>query len=74
MVSGPGEPSIAIQIEVDIEPPLQQDQKLSDEQLIKLGLPTHHVHYRAGKPVRKPSGQPAGTELLAPADIQVKQL
>ena len=29
----------------------------------RLGLPVHHVHYRAG--------QPAGTELLAPEDIQV---
>ena len=69
------EPSIAIQIEVDIEPPLHQDQDLSEEQLHKLGLPTHHVHYWAGQPAhqadRQPSGQPAGTELLAPADIQV---
>ena len=35
----------------------------SDSELAKLGLPSHHVHYRAG--------QPAGTELLAPEDIQV---
>ena len=60
---------------MDIEPPLHQDQDLSEEQLHKLGLPTHHVHYRAGQPAhqaaRQPSDQPAGTELLAPADIQV---
>ena len=53
---------IAIQIEVDIEPPADTD-GLNGDQLARLGLPAHHVHYRAG--------QPAGSELLAPEDIQV---
>ncbi len=54
--------SIAIQIEVDIEPPADTD-GLDGDELARLGLPAHHVHYRAG--------QPAGSELLAPEDIQV---
>jgi hypothetical protein len=83
--------SIAIQIEVDIEPPAETD-GLDDGQLARLGLPTHHVHYQAGSKLlgaadttdsplgrtERPSrqghyraGQPAGSELLAPEDIQV---
>ena len=53
----------ALQIEVDIEPPVDDEEQLSEEQLTRLGLPAHHVHYRAGQPV--------GTELLAKEDIQV---
>jgi hypothetical protein len=83
--------SIAIQIEVDIEPPAETD-GLDYGQLARLGLPTHHVHYQAGSKLLGPAdtesslggrterpsrqgryrgGQPAGSELLAPEDIQV---
>jgi hypothetical protein len=76
---------------VDIEPPADTDE-LTGDQLARLGLPAHHVHYRAGgqpaeteglsgeQPARlgQPAhhvhyraGQPAGSELLAPEDIQV---
>ena len=36
---------LAVQIEVDIEPPPSGG--LTDEKLEKLGLPTHHVHFTA---------------------------
>jgi hypothetical protein len=83
--------SIAIQIEVDIEPPAETD-GLDDGHLARLGLPAHHVHYQAGSKILGPAdttdsplgrterpsrqghyraGQPAGSELLAPEDIQV---
>merc|ERR550532_749588 len=55
-------PAIAIQIEVDIDPPEEAADGLSREQLERLGLPSHHIHYRAGD---------AATELLNPKDIQV---
>jgi hypothetical protein len=38
---------LAIQIEVDIDPPPSGPGGLSDEKLEKLGLPTHHVHFTA---------------------------
>lgn len=60
------DPGIAIQIEVDIEPP--QETELSSQQLDRLGLPSHHVHYTAGV---LHSNQPPVAELLAPSDIQV---
>ena len=36
---------LAVQIEVDIEPPPSGG--LTDEKLEKLGLPTHHLHFTA---------------------------
>lgn len=41
-------PNLAIQIEVDIDPPPHQPNDPSDAELEKLGLPTHHVHYSTG--------------------------
>ena len=65
------DPNINIQIEVDIEPPTEGEGGLSAQQLEKMGLPSHHVHYTAGGGVRQQQQQPAGAELLAPSDIQV---
>lgn len=78
-LSSESEPNIAIQIEVDIEPPEEEADGLSKEQLEKLGLPSHHIHYKAGlgkksvndKKKSKEADHPSGTELLAPEDIQV---
>lgn len=78
-LSSESEPNIAIQIEVDIEPPEEEADGLSKEQLEKLGLPSHHIHYKAGaspngrkdKKKLKETEHPSGTELLAPEDIQV---
>ena len=47
-LSSESEPNIAIQIEVDIEPPEEEANGLSKEQLEKLGLPSHHIHYKEG--------------------------
>ena len=53
-------------IKVDIEPPEESDDdKLTEDQLAKLGLPSKHIHYTAAAE----SGNTA--ELLQPADIQV---
>ena len=49
---------------MDIEPP-EDGERLSDDQLAKLGLPSKHIHYTAA------SGAGHGAELLQPADIQV---
>ena len=38
---------MSIQIEVDIDPPPRGPNDPSDEELERLGLPTHHVHYSA---------------------------
>ena len=54
---------INIHIEVDIDPPKDQ-QKLSPEELQRLGLPPNHVHYDN---INKPHVE----ELLAPSDIKV---
>ena len=54
---------INIHIEVDIDPPKDQ-QKLSPEELQRLGLPPNHVHYEN---INKPHVE----ELLAPSDIKV---
>ena len=52
---------------MDIEPPEESDaDKLSEDQLAKLGLPSKHIHYTAAT---DNGGQTA--ELLQPADIQV---
>ena len=59
---GESQPSISIQIEVDIEPPAEAGkERLSEEELAELGLPARHVHYTAGT---------AG-EILQPGDIQL---
>ena len=78
---------INIQIEVDIEPPVDEADNLSSAELERLGLPSHHIHYRAGSTGF--SGQPGGVsagltaddrtsgglsaqpEVLAPEDIKV---
>lgn len=39
--------NLSIQIEVDIDPPPRRPDDPSDEELERLGLPTHHVHYSA---------------------------
>ena len=76
-LSSDSEPNIAIQIEVDIEPPEEEADGLSKEQLEKLGLPSHHIHYKAGlgkhsvRDKKLEAEHPSGTELLAPEDIQV---
>ena len=63
---------INIQIEVDIDPPPANQNaanQLSDEQLINLGLPAHHVHYSSSNNNKQlTSGH---EELLAPSDIKV---
>ena len=62
--------NISIQIEVDIEPPEEsEDERLSDDQLERLGLPSSHVHYTAAAAGR--ADQHNTAELLQPADIQV---
>ena len=55
---------------MDIDPPEEAADGLSREQLELLGLPSHHIHYKAGGERAGP-GHPVGTELLAPGDIQV---
>lgn len=52
---------INIHIEVDIDPPVAQNEQdqLSAAELENLGLPSTHVHYKAAE------------ELLAPSDIKV---
>merc|ERR1719410_711235 len=63
--------NISIQIEVDIEPPAETDDadKLSEDQLAQLGLPSKHIHYTAGGAADVRQHNTA--ELLQPADIQV---
>ena len=46
-VSSPDNSGLSIAIEVDIDPPPRGPDDPSDEELEKLGLPTHHVHYKA---------------------------
>ena len=52
---------LSVQIEVDIDPPPHKPGDPSDETLAKLGLPTHHVHYKAGE----------DNEILRPDDIRI---
>ena len=47
-LSSESEPNIAIQIKVDIEPPEEEAIGLSKELLENLGIPSHHIHYKAG--------------------------
>ena len=67
--SGDSGSNISIQIEVDIEPP-EDGERLSDDQLAKLGLPSKHIHYTAAAGAAD-AGQEHTAELLQPADIQV---
>ena len=60
---------IAIQIEVDIDPPANENKDLSEEQLMRLGLPAHHVHYTSRNVNKQLT--PGHEELLAPSDIKV---
>ena len=67
--SGDSGSNISIQIEVDIEPP-EDGERLSDDQLARLGLPSKHIHYTAAAGAAD-AGQEHTAELLQPADIQV---
>ncbi len=39
------DPPVSVHIEVDIDPPPRGPSDPSDEELRRLGLPTHHVHF-----------------------------
>ena len=54
---------------MDIEPP-EDGERLSEDQLAKLGLPSKHIHYTAAAGAAGGS-QEHTAELLQPADIQV---
>ena len=54
---------------MDIEPP-EDGERLSEDQLAKLGLPSKHIHYTAATGAAGGS-QEHTAELLQPADIQV---
>eukprot|EP00095_Tigriopus_kingsejongensis_P003764 snap_masked-scaffold965_size75845-processed-gene-0.0 protein:Tk03764 transcript:snap_masked-scaffold965_size75845-processed-gene-0.0-mRNA-1 annotation:"PREDICTED: pikachurin" len=58
---------VAIQIEVDIDPPPHQPNDPSDAELEKLGLPTHHVHYSTRTaPGESGSPQPGSESVIRP--------
>ena len=78
-----GDKDISIQIEVDIEPPEEGLGGLTSEQLERLGLPSHHVHYKTGqektrlkedleqhKKTKQQERIGHGAELLEPEDIK----
>ena len=76
--------SYDIHIEVDIDPPPHRPNDPSDEELERLGLPTHHVHYHSRPDgtlvsdeddddkdeVKVKAGEPAGPAQFRPANRQ----
>ena len=57
---------LAVQIEVDIEPPPSGG--LTDEKLEKLGLPTHHLHFTAA------AAQQVGQQLTSTGTTPIEGL
>ena len=68
---------INIHIEVDIDPPANEQPQLSPEELQSLGLPTNHVHFDVNNNNIKQLTSADSSEgehheeLLAPSDIRV---
>lgn len=62
---------INIHIEVDIDPPKDNNDQLSADELTRLGLPVTHVHYSNVNKQLTPDRHDQTEELLAPSDIKV---